>query len=248
MTDPAATNTSRFRQKVRINAKLDKNLAAYMAAAGAAGVSLLAAQPAEAKIVYTAANTRFTQYGKIPLDLNHDGINDFFFSHWSYDQVAHLSVVHEAASNGVIDNGGGAIALPSGAQIGPGRVFKGVGSMVTSGSVSNISFAGGPWKDKQNRYLGLKFSINGEMHYGWARLTVKTGRQPAEILTGYAYETVPNRPIIMGQTSGTDTASAVMPEAMLAPSDRSATLGMLAQGSDSLAAWRREEEVIAPAA
>jgi len=42
--------------KAPTNSSFDKNLAAYMLAAGAAGVSLLAAQTAEAKIVYTPAN------------------------------------------------------------------------------------------------------------------------------------------------------------------------------------------------
>jgi hypothetical protein len=30
----------------------------------------------------------------------------------------------------------------------------------------------GQWLDTKNRYLGLQFVIKGQVHYGWARLTV----------------------------------------------------------------------------
>ena len=58
----------------------------------------------------------------------------------------------------------------------------------------------------------------------------------------YAYETVANRPVIVGKISGSDIASAVDPEELLAPSYGSANLGMLARGAESLAIWRRDEE------
>jgi len=57
--------------------------------------------------------------------------------------------------------------------------------------------------------LGLRFVVEGEVHYGWARLSVSLGhhRQYEDvsgILTGYAYETVPNQPIVTGKTEGAD--------------------------------------------
>lgn len=71
----------------------------------------------------------------------------------------------------------------------------------------------GPWAGKgkgaRDRYLGLKFVVHGKVHYGWARLSVRLGhdRQLEDVsgtLTGYAYETVPNKPIIAGKTTGAD--------------------------------------------
>jgi hypothetical protein len=73
----------------QVHPRLDKNLAAYMVAAGAAGASLLAVQSAEAKIVYTPANITIAPRTAVPLDLNHDGVNDFVLSRWQYDQVSH---------------------------------------------------------------------------------------------------------------------------------------------------------------
>jgi len=49
MSRTTRTNPTRTRQKAPTNSSFDKNLAAYMLAAGAAGVSLLAAQTAEAQ-------------------------------------------------------------------------------------------------------------------------------------------------------------------------------------------------------
>jgi hypothetical protein len=246
MSHPASTNSSLPRQKTQVHPRLDKNLAAYMVAAGAAGASLLAVQSAEAKIVYTQANITIAPRTTVPLDLNHDGVNDFVVSRWQYDQVSHLSVAHKAASNGVISKNqapGAAAALPFGVQIGPNRFFEGAGSMATQGSQSGtIFFSGGPWKDAHNRYLGLRFSVNGETHYGWARLTVTAKGGLVATLTGYAYETVANRPVIVGKISGSDVASAVGPDELLAPSDGAASLGMLARGAESLAIWRRDEE------
>lgn len=249
MSDSASAISSRPRQVVQVNSRLDKNLAAYMVAAGAAGVSLLAVQSAQAKIVYTPANVSIGPRTSFLLDLNNDGLKDFIISNWQYGHASHLSVVHEASANEVIVRNltyGEAADLPFGVQIGPNRPFEKVGFMAQQSSVSGASANTGPWKDATNRYLGLKFSINGQTHFGWARLTVNAKGGIFATLTGYAYETVPNKPIVVGKISGPDVASAVAPQEILAPSPQSssrpATLGMLARGSDSVAIWRRDEE------
>lgn len=86
----------------------------------------------------------------------------------------------------------------------------------------------GPWVGKgkgvRNRYLGLKFVVHGKVHYGWARLSVTLGHHQqyddvSGTLTGCAYETVPNKPIIAGHTKGPDVVT-VQP----------GTLGSLARG------------------
>jgi hypothetical protein len=208
----------------------------------AAGASMLATPSAEAKIVYTPAHTTIAPHSTLPLDLNHDGVNDFFFSHWFYGHADHLSVIQEVPANGILDNGA---ALPAGVPIGPRENFANFALLIQQASFSGISSSStGPWKGAVQRYLGLKFTANGETHFGWARLTVRPGF--TAILTGYAYETVPNHPIIAGKTSGTDDTSAVGPNEILSPPDRSATLGMLARGATALAIWRREEEASAP--
>jgi hypothetical protein len=83
-------------------------------------------------------------------------------------------------------------------------------------------------KGVKNRYLGLKFNIKGQIHFGWARLTVTTTKHDFKAtLTGYAYETVPGKGIIAGKTMGPDDTT-------VAPT----SLGHLAAGASAIPAWR----------
>jgi len=78
---PRASTTARpDRPAVQLDAGLEKTLSAYTSAALAAGVSLLAATRAsEAKVIYTPAHTKIPFKSSVPLDLNHDGVADFWF-------------------------------------------------------------------------------------------------------------------------------------------------------------------------
>ena len=63
----------------RINSAIEKKLLGYAALATAAGVGALAlAQPSEAEVIYTPTNQKIAG-ASLYLDLNGDGINDFFF-------------------------------------------------------------------------------------------------------------------------------------------------------------------------
>ena len=77
--------------------------------------------------------------------------------------------------------------------------------------------------------------MGGEVHSG--------AGFPATI-TGYAYETIPNKPIITGKTKGTDDLEGSDPSASLtapAPDNRhQATLGVLALGAAGGPLWRRK--------
>ena len=68
--------------------------------------------------------------------------------------------------------------------------------------------------------VGLRFKINGEVHYGWARLSTNSYKvvrdtSPPECcigevrvnLTGYAYETNPGQSIAAGDTGGAESSS-----------------------------------------
>ncbi|RIA09325.1 putative secreted protein (Por secretion system target) [Flavobacteriaceae bacterium MAR_2010_72] len=65
----------------------------------------------------------------------------------------------------------------------------------------------GNWCDPTtDKYLGLYFSISGQRHYGWARISVYNlpglGDYPNSgwAITGYAYEQTPNTAILAGDT------------------------------------------------
>ena len=102
----------------------------------------------------------------------------------------------------------------------------------------------GPWQNVKDRYLALKFQIKGKTHYGWARLNVKLNKTTiTATLTGYAYETIPNKPIIAGKQHSTDDSPVLNPESLETPPSAPATLGILATGARGLSVWRRKESL-----
>ena len=177
----------------------------YTIAAGAAGVGVLAfAQPIEAKIVYTPAKVQIGGDYRYNLDLNNDGITDFTIAHHTFLYFVRHSSLYTipVTSNGAVGTTW-ASAVDRGAKIGPGQAFVGrQANMVNQECVGGPRcWHQGPWWDVTNRYLGLKFKINGKTHYGWARLSVANDKTVGT-LTGYAYETIPGKSIIAGRTKG----------------------------------------------
>ena len=242
---PAA---SRLRKTFKISDSLNRQLGTYALMASSAGVSVLAlTRASEAKVVYTATHQVTRAHVPLYIDLNHDGINDFLLRTSYYPGSSYFKVGLSASganfSNVVagkrLSRSGyfysAASALRAGARIGPQREFLRRPFMaeelfpkrgVTGSQYSDLGQWVGEGKGVGNRYLGLKFIIHGEVHYGWARLSVTLShdRQYGDVtatLTGYAYETVSNTAITAGQTTGTDAISA-----------RPGTLGRLAIGRE----------------
>lgn len=209
---------ARPRNTSELPASLLARLNMYALAASAAGVGMLAlAQPSEAKIVYTKTHHEIGTNGVYYLDLNHDGIIDFLLLESGYPfngtRATYSLLVKEALGNAVEGSIGTgsrhyAAALKRGKPIGRGAQFIKGGTngetMVRTWADDGTSGLIGKWVNVTNRYLGLKFKIDGKTHYGWARLTVQV---PGNLtinatLTGYAYETVPGKSIQAGQTTG----------------------------------------------
>lgn len=233
-----------------LNPRLNKMITAYATTAGAVGVALLAAAPpAQAEVVYT--NTRVTIAGRsnfYHLGLNHDGIGDFSIGFCSCEPEGSALTISSKRNVGNMvreapTSSYAAAALMAGAPIGLKQAFKGVyggGAMLLGfvGSYSGVPMSSGSWLGATNRYLGLKFMIGNEVHYGWARMTV--GKHFSHVvLTGFAYETIANRPIKAGQT--TETPHAEAKSIPLAGAAHGPSLGMLARGADAMEIWRKEE-------
>jgi hypothetical protein len=236
------------RPTVRLGTRLDKSLFAYAAAASAAGVGMLAlAQPAAAKIVYTPANTEITPKTKLNLDLNHDGIADFqindLLKTHNGSGYNDLKALPHAKGNAIWGSGKYASVLSAGVSVGPsGQFLPGHEAMVIQTKVCDGSGCNyrtkGPWENITREYLGLKFSIHGETHYGWARFNVTVDRHGVfAVLTGYAYETVANKPIVTGKTKGEADHVPDINQTGSAPEP--ASLGRLARGAEGLAPWRK---------
>ena len=226
-----------------LTSAIEKKLLGYATLAAASGVAMLALTPsAEAKVVYTPTNQKLPLNTTFALDVNGDGIPDFNFfagtfmggavrrDTYTFNSDGTLGVSGEVESNQVWGLNGFVSALPAGVKVGPNGKFAAshvfLGLVAATDGEPPSYF--GPWAPKdgnvKNHYVGLKFVIDGETHYGWARFNVQI-RQPLNgkvqaILTGYAYETVANAPILAGETSGTEESET-----------RPATLGQLAAGA-----------------
>jgi hypothetical protein len=216
--DTSARTSRKKRSSVSLDKALEHRLFAYAAAASAAGVAAISlAQPCHAQIVYTKAKQYIDPNSSYSLDLNNDGVVDFTITNTLGSCNGRFSGpscysqnlwVHGAGTNQVWDNyltePPRAWALAAGNVVGAGDNFLGSGLMdKCKGTRGQTSFYGtGSWIDLQGRYLGLAFSIDGQTHYGWARLNSQVeGRKckSSVLLTGYAYETVPGKPIEAGQ-------------------------------------------------
>jgi len=224
-----------------VSTDLDQRLRAYSIAAGAAGISLIAlASPAAAQIVYTPVHETLAN-GTQDIDLNNDGIADFQLVDKGYYNTVNCNFCEQNlsvtglgnAGAGVLGHLADAAALKPGAMIGPRGFFVNVqsaagfmaGALNDSGSFLNI---GGAFANQEQRFLGVRFEISGQTHYGWirfARVTAKFDNNPQVIavITGYAYESTANEPILAGATSGAVKAEG-----------GSGSLGVLALGAVGL--------------
>ncbi|MFZ0321583.1 MAG: hypothetical protein WAL56_20835 [Candidatus Sulfotelmatobacter sp.] len=220
-----------------LNPHFAKRLLAYAAMAGA-GIAA-STSPALAEVVYTPTHKNIDM--DYFLDLNHDGIGDFHIHSYYLSGFASLNVIPMVSGNkiaavhhecGFRGESTAAAPLPLGAVIGPNSPFQTNAQCMIHENESSAPT--GPWLGVQDHYLGLEFYIDGQKHFGWARLSVQyvecypcIGR-----IFGYAYETIPGKAIVAGDEGSAAKGSA----APVAP-----VLGALALGAPALKLWRRED-------
>jgi hypothetical protein len=238
---------------------LDHRMKLYSLAAAAAGVSMLAlVQPAESEVIIMNKNIPIPvcepSYGDpcpVSVDLNNDGIADLKFSigtNFGASGGYSFLRVKGIAGNEVVANRGYVSALMRSAKIGPSAHFEGKAGefylMEGEGCVEgSCEPPNGKWGGNHpNRFVGVKFKINGATHYGWVRVTVTTSTPDRYFVSGtiteYGYETIANKVVLAGLAS-TDVANDETSESNAGPS-----LGALALGADGLVLWRREEALV----
>jgi hypothetical protein len=217
-------------------------------------------KPADAKSVYTRSHHVIGHLGSYNLDLNNDGKTDatIFETNHSTTEAGQLTrlIVAPGASNVVKGYplwGSYGTRLPFASAVRPGQKIGGsqtrFGYVAPAPMAAAATVAGGPaysyaaWGNLPlipYRYLGVKFQIHGKTHYGWARMIVKvSGVDITATLTGYAYETVPNKTIVAGKKIDSAYMELSRELASRDTSVEPAGLGRLAQGATGLAAWRR---------
>ena len=244
---------------------LNRQVGMYSLAAAVASVSMLAlAEPASGEVVITRKTIHIPVASHLAphptkVSMANNGVDNFSFvlaSNSFAGGLRSFQAFGATPTDGVIAGGtyfAEALALTRGAKIGPAaNFFSGPAIDLLEGTNSSHGsfYSRGYWKGNlENRYLGVRFQLNGQTHYGWVRLTVtsnvKLNKPTLEAtITAYAYETVPNKPILAG-TAKSAAATEDKPTAKLQaprnPQDnRGPSLGMLAGGAEALPMWRHE--------
>lgn len=233
-----------------LSAHLDKQLNNYIAAAraesrshqfltaAAIGLASLSIAPAlNAEIVYTPTDKRVgglsNGFSTLQIDLNNDGVADIVLDAYNIRSFSSgIRILDSLDARGLNGNQVQEASQGLAAADAAGQIIGSLSARArfrTSGLMASYSLAvseffyhktsKGFWRNATNLYLGVKFYFNGEIHYGWARLNAGAGWAQ---LTGYAYETEPNKPIRAGVLP--------TPESNAAP-QKPATLGVLAMGA-----------------
>ena len=237
--------------RTNLNDNLEKKLFAYAIGAGAVATGLIPlAEPAQAEVVFVPTHVHLNSNQSFAIDIQ--GTTEFTLTDKLYVLTGSFSTallsVTAAASAAVVGRNQKAAAMKPGNVVGPAKPFQPNKALLagafkdSQGSQASVF---GPFAQTTQRYLGLKFVLNGDVHYGWVRFAAvlaDDNRPPSvrALMTGYAYETTPNKPIQVGQTSDDPFASQLFPKGDNATQLQPATLGVLALGSTGIETWRRE--------
>ena len=236
------------RKAVELSNLLHHDLSLY----ALASFGLLApSQIAEAQIVYTPAHAMLNHDGVISIDLNHNGTADLLIRQGPWFTKGQSLAAVPSPGGGIQEGGyGWAAAMSLGSEIGPSNRNPFSPRKDAMFLLSKFGYYYASWAPNTiGHYLRIKFTINGETHYGWARVTAQEHLQTRQIyctLTGYAYETQANTPIKAGDTGGgsaDDAEAGLTSEVFSEPrlGAKAAMLGVLALGASGLPAWRRME-------
>jgi len=164
----------------------------------------------ESTIIYTDIEPDFesiNQNDSYNLDLNNDGIVDFYlksmFESWAF-WVEPGSTEHKINALATVSGPFESYIIPLNSNSLINSNFESPvfydsygGYVVMDFCESFPMYSPYSWAGKYDKYLGLRFVINGLAHYGWARLDVINNVQWT--LKDYAYNAIPNMPILAGQ-------------------------------------------------
>ncbi len=228
---------------------LEKRIASYGAMAIAAALG--GATPANAAIiVFSGGNTTTLNNGSVTFNMvtgavgTADGGMDFALRFpLAPVNPSSTSAGAEALSPngmGLLGSGTFPFKLAGGANIGPAGNFQPAGILArfffTSTSTTSYPVGIGNWQANRvalgQGYLGLKFLIGANSHYGWADISVN--EDLSITLNSFAYESCADQSIDAGQTTGGATCDSAVPEPHSA--------ALLAMGAAGLLAYRRRRQ------
>jgi len=181
--------------------------------------AMLFSASANAQIIYTDVNPDVsinTNGGVYALDLNNDGITDF--------NITYATTMFAGQTNKFIritplgaNKVGNDLSYPYPSALLPNTLIDASSfswlSTANQSLISRIWFQvprtgawiwqnRGNWNGASNKYVPLQLSHNSQKFYGWARLDAATNAVSFTV-KDYAYNSIPNQPILAGQTVAT---------------------------------------------
>ena len=197
---------------------LQSRISKYTAVAGA----VVSAAGAQAQVVYTDVNPDYSHdapqnngVAVYPLDLNNDQTPDFLIV--SRDTVTPNATVRltiaapYGAGNAVAgENPAGydyALALDMNSMV--DSTLNWIAATNTMAfNIDSANPYNENWNGVTDKYLGLKFVVGGNTHYGWARLD-SYAIGDSIVLKDYAFEATPNVGILTGAMGASLTETQV---------------------------------------
>lgn len=207
----------RMKKKNLLNDSLTSRLAKYSAAAGAI---IAISSNADAQVAYSGVQdiTYDTQGVLNSLDLNGDGITDFYFgldgasaafgSYTSYNSV----FIRNPASNSWLGSSN-PYTLSSGYLINSTASWSNSGNTYNLGDFdlsSNTSTNISGFVGTGDNYLGVRFEINpGEFHYGWMKIAISADCASL-IVRDWAYQETYGTDILAGSILDERSPTAIL--------------------------------------
>lgn len=215
---------------------LDAKLLAYALAGGA---FVGAPGIANAGVIHYGGLPILSAPSGVEIDLNNDSQADFSTQYTAGTSGNVYNYLNALGSNSFT----GEISAGASIDAGTTFAFAGTGNILNQGEVSSSAGKGGTTKYSvtnqsgsfpidSSYYVGLRFDVSGQTHYGWAQIynnfytADNVGASGLTTVLDYAYEDTAGAAIQAGQTKDAD-----VPEP--------GTLALFAMGAAGLALLRR---------
>lgn len=188
--------------------KLSNRLVKY----GAFSAAILGVANASGQIVYTdiADETADGVNTRVSIDIDVDGTGDYLFGTNPTGATALFAFMFPTASSAAPTyNSNEIVGLTVGPYNYPSNLAEGDLVGATNSTFGNdrgdlnlasCSYPGSNFCDGNDGYVGLHFMIGANTHYGWVRIQVSPDAATITI-KDFAYNSIPNVPILVGQTT-----------------------------------------------
>ena len=194
--------------------KLSKRLGQY----GSLAVALTGLSEANSQVIYTDVNPDYSGSlgSSYAIDFDNDGVDDIILQNsvsssqsYYFSSFIRALYANPQGDNEVLGSGSGGFTYPYALNSGNMISSNADGVFFNNSNTNSLnwnygfSYFGytysvndGNWVGVTDKYLGVKFDISGETHYGWVRLDVN--EDSSFIVKDFAYEATPNTGILAG--------------------------------------------------